>query len=625
MLINLTGYEKVRQWISGVLVSTMLAASLIGATAASQAQEQEALPAGTGPKHAIAMHGDPKMPLGFNRFPFVSENAATGGEVNIAKANAFDSLNPYIVKGTAWWEVRQLTFESLMMRSPDEPFTLYGLLAATIETPEDRSWVEFRLNPHARFSDGTPVTVEDVVFSMELLREQGQPNLRRFYSKISRVETPGDGRVRFIFGPEGDREAPLLLGLMSVLSKAWYTENTFNETSLKPPLGSGPYIIEDVDPGRNLTFRRNPDYWARNLAVNRGRHNFDTIKLEYYRDENSKFEAFKKGLNSYRLEADPARWAKGYDFPGTRNALVLRDRFEHSRPSGMLGFAFNTRRGMFSDVRVREALILPFDFEWMNANFFFDVYARTQSYFDNSELSTTREISEREAQLLAPWRASVRDDIYQHGWRAPINGNRENARSNARNALLLLGQAGWHIRDGVLTNDVSGKIFAFEILLNSRSLEKVALNYATTLKRLGIEVDVRLVDTAQFQQRRQTYDFDMMPFRWNGTLSPGNEQAYRWGSHEADIDGTFNVAGAKDPAIDAMIREIVAARSREDLVAAAKALDRLLLSGFYAVPLYHQETDQIAWWGELQHPRTTPLQGWSYGFGLSNWWMSGTN
>lgn len=600
-------------------------AGLLTSTTAGAQGEFSAMSPGTGPRHAIAMHGDPKEPIGFGHFPFVNEKADKGGEIIIAKSNAFDSLNPYIVKGTAWWEVRQLTFESLMMRNPDEPFTLYGLLAATIETPEDRSWVEFRLNPNARFSDGTPVTAEDVVFSMEILREQGRPNLRRFYSKIDRVETPGDGRVRFVFGADGDREAPLLLGLMSVVSKAWYTSHTFNETSLTPPLGSGPYIIEEVDPGRTMMFRRNPEYWGRGLSVNRGRNNFDSIKLEYYRDENTKFEAFKKGLNSYRLEGDPARWADGYDFPGTRNALVLRNRFEHGRPSGMLGLAFNTRRGKFADVRVREALILPFDFEWMNQNFFFGVYERTQSYFDNSELGTGRPITPREAVLLEPWRDAVRDDIYEGGWAAPINGNRDNARANARAALGLLGQSGWHIVDGVLSHDVTGETFQFEILLDSRSLEKVALNYAKSLKRIGITVTVRLVDSAQFQQRRQTYDFDMMPFRWNGTLSPGNEQAYRWGSHEADIDGTFNVAGAKQPAIDAMITHIVDARSREDLVAATRALDRVLLSGFYAVPLYHQETDQIAWWGELQHPRTAPLQGWSYGFGLSSWWMEGTN
>lgn len=619
----------VRQRLFEIFKVAALAGALLASSSPVLAQDASgptgfASP-GTGPRHAIAMHGEPKEPLGFTHFPFVNEKADKGGELVVAKSNAFDSLNPYIVKGTAWWEVRQLTFESLMMRNPDEPFTLYGLLSATIETPEDRSWVEFRLNPHARFSDGTPVTVEDVVFSMEILREEGRPNLRRFYSKIDRVETPGDGRVRFVFGADGDREAPLLLGLMSIVSKAWYTDHTFNETSLVAPLGSGPYIIDEVDPGRSLIFRRNENYWGRNLAVNRGRHNFDTVKLEYYRDENTKFEAFKKGLNSYRIEADPARWAGAYDFPGTRNALVLRERFEHGRPSGMLGLAFNTRRAMFADVRVREALILPFDFEWMNDNFFFGVYERTQSFFDNSELGTNRPITAQEALLLEPWRDAVRDDIYQNGWRAPVNGNRDNARANARAALDLLGEAGWHISKGVLTHDVTGEAFAFEILLDSRSLEKVALNYAKSLKRIGISVDVRLVDSAQFQQRRQTYDFDMLPFRWNGTLSPGNEQAYRWGSREADIDGTFNVAGAKDPAIDAMISKIVDARSREDLVAATRALDRVLLSGFYAVPLYHQETDQIAWWGELQHPSTAPLQGWSYGFGLSSWWMSGTN
>jgi peptide/nickel transport system substrate-binding protein len=614
----------VRQEITRYFRVAFLAGLLSTSTAAAQDQFSSASP-GTGPRHAIAMHGDPKEPIGFGHFPFVNEKADKGGEVVIAKSEPFDSLNTFIVKGTPWMEVRHLSFESLMMRSPDEPFTLYGLLAATIETPEDRSWVEFRLNPHACFSDGSPVTAEDVVFSMEILRDEGLPNLRRFYSKIDRVETPGDGRVRFIFGADGDREAPLLLGLMSVVSKTWYTSHTFNKTSLVPPLGSGPYIISDVDPGRTLTFTRNPDYWGRNLSVNRGRHNFDTIKLEYYRDENSKFEAFKKGLNSFRVEYSPNRWAKDYDFPGTRNALVLQDSFEHNKPSGMLGFAFNTRRDLFADVRVREALILPFDFEWMNANFYFDLYTRTQSFFDNSELASTREISAGEIELLAPWREYIRDDIYQEGWSAPVNGNRENARANARRALGLLGQAGWHIREGILTNDKTGAPFKFEITLAGRGLEKVATNYTSSLKRLGIQAEIRIVDSSQFEMRRKTFDFDMIPFRWWGTLSPGNEQANRWGSTAADIEGSLNVAGAKNPAVDAVIASLVQARTREDLVAATRALDRALLSGFYAVPLYHQETDQIAWWGELQHPRKTPLQGWTYGFGLANWWMEGTN
>jgi peptide/nickel transport system substrate-binding protein len=618
-------WGNIRGVFSTIILGSVLSIGTVQTAGAQEPLTGQELSPGTGPKHGIAMHGSPKMPLGFSRFPFVTEGAMKGGEITLTKDEAFDSLNTYIAKGIAWHEVRHLSFESLMMRSPDEPFTLYGLLAQTIETPYDRSWVEFTLNPKAKFSDGTPVTIEDVIFSMEILREKGRPNMRRFYSKIDRVETPGPGRVRFIFGPDGDREAPLLLGLMSVISKAYYTENEFEETSLLAPLGSGPYIIEDVDPGRSLTFERNPDYWGKDLAVNRGRHNFNRIKFEFYRDENSKFEAFKKGLSQFRTEYDPTRWAQGYDFHGTRNALVLKEDFSHGRPSGMLGFAFNTRRELFTDPRVREALIYTLDFEWMNKNFFFDVFTRTQSYFDNSELASTSPISDHERRLLAPYAQYVRSDIFQNGWRAPVNGNRQNARENAMEALALLEDAGWHIKNGTLVNDTTLEPFKFEILLGSRTLEKVALNYATTLKRLGIVAEVRVVDSSQFQQRRQTYDFDMIPFRWGGTLSPGNEQSFRWGSKEADIDGTFNVVGAKNPAIDAMIEKIVLAQTRQELIAATRALDRVLLSGFYAVPLYHQEADQISWWGELQPPRNTPMLGWSYGFGLSNWWMTSDN
>lgn len=588
---------------------------------------------GTGPQHAIAMHGEPALPYNFRKLPFANDGASKAGEITVSPEAygadvAFDSLNPFIVKGTAYWDIRHLTFESLMARNPDEPFTLYGLLAKSIETPVDRSWVEFTVRKHAKFSDGTPLTVDDVIFSMETLREHGLPNMRRYYAKIAIAKQTGPHKVRFVFSDKGDMEAPLLLGLMPILSKAYYTEHPFNQTTLEPPVGSGPYVISEVDAGHSVTFRRDKKYWGAKLPLNVGRNNFEKIKIESFRDENSKFEAFKKGLFTLRFEGDPTRWNKAYDFPATRNALILLDEFEHQRPSGMYALAFNTRRGIFADPRVRQALIYPFDFEWMNEHFFYGTYARTQSFFDNSNLAGIGPASFAERALLAPWSAYVDPALMEDGWQAPINGSRENARANAIKAMSLLESAGWHIRDGKLTNDVSGETFHFEILLPNRSQERVALNYGKTLERLGIEVDVRVVDSAQYQQRLQTYEFDMVPFKWSGSLSPGNEQAFRWGSKEADKEGTYNIPGVKNPAVDALIETLVAARTREELVTSAQALDRVLLSGYYVLPLYHEKADRIAWWGEMQHPRRTPMLGWAYGgagYRFASWWMTSDN
>ncbi|TNE41737.1 MAG: ABC transporter substrate-binding protein, partial [Alphaproteobacteria bacterium] len=369
-------------------------------------------------------------------------------------------------------------------------------------------------------------------------------------------------------------------------------------------------------------------YWGQNLPINVGRNNFDTIKIESFRDENAKFEAFKKGLFSVRFEGSPDRWVNGYDFNAVRNALIVRDQVEHNRPMGLLGYAFNTRNPLFADNRVRAALIKPFDFEWVNTNFFHGAYTRSQSFFDNSDLRAKGPASAAERALLAPWMAYVDPDILEHGWTAPVNGNRDNARNNARSAMALLNAAGWEIKEGKLVHAVTGAPFEFEILLSDRSQERIALNYAASLKRLGIKVGVRVVDSAQFQQRLQSFEFDMVPFRWAGTLSPGNEQAYRWGSQAADQAGSYNVAGVKNPAVDDIIQKLVQAKTREELVTAARALDRLLLSGSYAVPLYYQASDRIAWWSEIRHPQRPPLLGWGYGgadFPLSTWWMTSDN
>ncbi len=613
----------------GLLASCLF----IFAALTAYADTTDELSPGLGPRHAIAMHGDPALPPDFMKLPFTSDRAIKGGEITVTPQASggdvpFDSLNPFIIKGNAYWDIRNITFESLMARNPDEPFTLYGLLAETIEVPEDRSWVSFTLRPEAAFSDGTPVTVEDVVFSMETLRDKGLPNMGRFYSKIVRTDKLNARTVRFVFENTGDREAPLLMGLMPILSQTYYSEHDFEKSALEPPLGTGPYVVVDVDAGRSITFQRNERYWGRDLPINANRNNFDRIKLEFYRDKNSEFEAFKKGLLHYRMEGDPTRWASGYDFAAARNALILRDEFEHGRPSGMLGLVFNTRRPIFNNPDVRRALTLPFDFEWVNSNFYHDSFERTQSFFDNSELAAAGPASFAEQELLATVGAELDPQFIAQGWSAPINGSRDAARNNARAALDLMKSAGWVIRDKRMVHQETGEPFVFEILLNNRTFERLALNYAASLKRIGIDVEVRVVDGAQYQHRLQTYDFDMVPFRWGGSLSPGNEQAYRWGSREADVEGTYNLAGVKSVAVDALVEAIASAATREELVTAVRALDRVLLSGSYAVPLYYQKVDRMAWWGELQHPEQVPLLGWAYGgagFRLNAWWMSSDN
>jgi len=487
-----------------------------------------------------------------------------------------------------------------------------------VEVPEDRSWVEFTLRPEAEFSDGSPLTVDDVIFSLKTLRDKGRPNTRRYYALVRDIQRLGDHKVRFVFKKEANQEMPLIMGLMPVLSKKYYSTHKFEETTLEPPLGSGPYIITKVDPGRRIAFTRNPDYWGAGLAVNAGQNNFDTIRYDYFRDSAALFEAFKSGEITVRFERDAKNWATGYDFLATRNGQVIRAEIPHGRPADMYGLVFNTRRALFHDKRVRQALLLMFDFEWMNKNFFYNSYKRVQSYFDNSELSShNRAANDLEKILLNPYRKEIPKDILEHGWTAPVGGSPANSRKNKAAALSLLYDSGWIIKDGRLINKDTNKPFEFEILLREPQEERVALTYAKALKSLGIKASVLMVDSTQYQARLATYDFDMTPFKWRGTLSPGNEQAFRFGSKEADIDGTFNLAGVKSDAVDAMIEAITQAKSRTDLIAATRSLDRLLLSGIYVIPFYYQPVDRVAYWAEIQIPQHIPLTGVK----IKTWWM----
>lgn len=589
----------------------------------AQAQEGAPLPAGTGPRHGMAMHGPPALPEGFEHFPWADPNAVKGGEIVLAESGTFDSLNPYIIKGTAPVLLRDLATARLMEQNPDEPFAVYGFIAQTIEVPEDRSWVEFRLDPRARFSDGTPVTVEDVVFTMELLRSKdAQPNTRNYYSRIARVERPGEGRVRFVFAPENtDRELALILARMPVLSKAWYETHPFGDTSLEPPPTAAPYRVVKVDPGRSLTFERVPDYWGTDLPALTGRYNFDLIRVDYYRDNNASFEAFKAGAFDILRDKDMARWSRGYDFPAMRKGVVERKAFVTGRASGMSAIAMNTRRPLLSDIRVRKALVQLFDFDWMNVNFFDGAYSRTTSYFDNSDLAAHGPASAAERDLLAPFMDEIDPAVLEEGWLPPA-GNDPSARlDNLLAAKRLFEEAGYVVEGGRMVAKATKRPVAFEMLFNNPDHERLALTYADALKRLGILARPRRVDTSQFNRRWRTHDYDLVFWEWwTGTLSPGNEQRLRWSSGVSEVEGSINLPGIRSPGIDAMIDRLTASRTREELVAATRALDRLLLSGYYVIPLYHTNADNFAWVAGLRFPEKVPLTGERFD---AWWWADG--
>jgi peptide/nickel transport system substrate-binding protein len=567
--------------------------------------------------HAIAMHGEPAMPPGFTAFPYVNPDAPKGGELVQGALGTFDSLNPLIVKGVPAVSVRGYVVESLLARGYDEPFTLYGLLANSVETDEARSYVTFTIDPHAKFSDGAPVTVDDVIFSWRLLRDHGRPNFRTYYVKVAKAEALGERTVRFDLSGSDDRELPLILGLMPVLPKHAVDEGTFEETTLKPPIGSGPYVIARVDPGRSVTLKRNPDYWGRDLAVNKGLWNFDTLRFDFYRDLNTEFEAFKRGLVDVAVETDPARWETAYDFPAARDHKVVKEAFASGLPKGMHAFVFNTRRPIFADIRVRDALTLLFDFEWINKNFYYGQYRRSASYFAGSELSAyQRGADARERALLAPFPGSVRPDILDGTFSLPVSDGGGHDRTILRRALALLAAAGWQLDGTELRERASGRPFSFEILVTTGDQERLAVAFAKTLRLAGITARIRVVDAVQYDQRRITFDYDMIQYRWDQSLSPGNEQAFYWGSAAADQQGSRNYMGVRSPAIDAMIAAMLKAVTREDFVAAVRALDRVLMSGSYVVPLFYLPDQWVARWSRIRHPATIPLSG----FVPEAWW-----
>jgi peptide/nickel transport system substrate-binding protein len=567
-------------------------------------------PALAAERHAIAMHGEPAISANFSYMPYVNPNAPKGGRLVWGMLGSFDSLNPFIVRGVALQQIRGYVVESLLARGNDEAFTLYGLLARSVETDDRRTFVSFHIDPRARFSDGQPVRSEDVIFSFDLLREHGRPNHRQFYGKVAKAELLDPLTVRFDFGGTEDRELPLILGLMPILPKHATDVATFEETTMTAPIGSGPYRVSAVKPGASVTLTRNPDYWGRDLPINRGLWNFDDIRFDFYREANGQFEAFRRGLYDFRVESEPLRWHDGYDFAAVRNGEIVRDTVTSGMPQPSQFLVFNTRHQVFADIRVRRALTLLFDFDWINRNYFFGLYRRSAGYFAGSDLSAYgRPADATELALLQPYLTQLPPDILDGSYRLPVTDGSGRDRTILRNALSLLSEAGYAIDGTVLRQKSTGAPLAFEILVSTRDQERIALAFADSVKRAGIGATVRVVDSVQFDQRRLAYEFDMIPNRWDQSLSPGNEQAFYWGSEAADQPGSRNYMGAKDPALDAMIAALLRASDRPTFISSVRALDRVLMAGFYAIPVLNAAQEWIARWNRIERPKATALTG----------------
>jgi len=560
------------------------------------------------PMHGIAMHGDLKYGSDFTHFDYVNADAPKGGTVRLGAIGSFDSLNPFIVKGQAAAGASSI-YDTLLTSSADEPFSEYGLLAESVRVPDDRSWVEFTLRPEARFHDGQPVTVDDVIWTFNSLVEKGQPFYRFYYGNVSNISQTGERSVRFDFVPGENRELPLIIGQIPVLPKHYWEGREFDRTTLDAPLGSGPYRIAKVDPGRSITLQRVDDYWGKDLAVNKGQYNFDRMIYEYYRDTTVALEAFKAGAFDYRTENSSKAWASEYDVPAVRNGLLIKAEIEHNRTAGMQGFAYNTRRPLFQNRLVRKALAYAFDFEWSNANLFYGQYHRSRSYFDNSELAATGLPEGDEFALLEPYRDRLPEEVFTEEYNPPSTDAPGSLRANLRTASKLLTDAGWVIKDKKRVNAETGEPLTFEVLLVSPLFERIVLPFAKNLERLGIGIDVRTVDSAQYVRRLDTYDFDVVVGNFGQSSSPGNEQRAYWGSAGADQEGGRNLMGIKDPVVDALIEKVISAPDRKALVAATNALDRVLQWGFWMIPQWHATYDRIAYWDMFGRPDIVPEQG----------------
>lgn len=575
------------------------------------------------PVHGIAMHGEPALPRDYKHFPYVKPDVKKGGKVSYGVVGTFDALNSFVLKGMRTtargvWdpEYGNLLYESLMTRSSDEPFSLYGLLAETVEWDEDRTFIQFNLNPAARWQDGKPVTPEDVIFSFNLLQEKGRPPYNRRLAVVEKMEKVGDRSVRFTFNDKANRETPLIIAMSPILPQHAIDPATFDQTSLTPPLGSGPYKIKSIQPGEKIVWERDPNYWGKDIPSKVGFDNYDEISVTYFLQDNILFEAFKKGDVSIYPDGDAGHWARAYDFPAATNGDVVKEVFQPGLPSGMLGFVFNTRRPIFADPRVREALTLAFDFEWVNKNLYSGAFKRSQSFWQNSSLGAYGNAADdRELNLLGAARDRIDPAILAGTYVLPVSDGSGADRNILRRTVELMRAAGYSISNGKMV-DAQGKPFTFEVMTQNEGQEKMAIAYQRALALVGITMTIRTVDDAQYQARSNSFDYDMIVKAYTSSLSPGAEQINRWGSASRDAQGSFNYAGVADPDIDRMIDALVNARSMEDFRAAVRAYDRLLVSGHYVVPLYHVGEQWVARWKHIGRPDATPL----YGYQLPTWY-----
>lgn len=575
------------------------------------------------PLHGIAMHGEPALPPDYKHFSYVNPGVKKGGKITYGVVGTFDNLNPFILKSMrttarGMWdpEYGNLVYESLMQRSRDEPFTLYGLLAETVEWDEDRTFVQFNLNPKAKWSDGQPVTPEDVIFSFELLRDKGRVPFASRLSLVSKMEKVGEHGVRFTFNDKADRETPMVFGLMPVLPKHAIDPETFDRTTLVPPVGSGPYKIKTVKPGESITYERDPNYWGEDIPSKVGMDNYDQITVQYFLQDTTLFEAFKKGDIDVYPDGSPGHWATAYNFPAVFAGAVIKDTFQPKLPSGMFGFVFNTRRPVFANAKVREGLSLIFDFEWANRTLYSNAYKRTQSFWQNSALSSFGVPADaREIQMLGPIKEKIDPAILDGTYKLPLSDGSGRDRNVLKQALQTLKEGGYSIKDGKMV-DANGKLLAFEIMTQNADQEKLAIAYQRSLHALGIAASIRTVDDSQYQSRTNSFDYDVILKSYPSSLSPGNEQLSYWSSAARDRQGSSNFAGVTDPDVDTLIRHILTARSDEDFTAAVRSHDRLLLSGHYVLPLYHLDQQWIARNKRIGRPDGAPL----YGYQLPVWW-----
>jgi microcin C transport system substrate-binding protein len=571
-------------------------------------------------KYAAALYDAPKYPIDFKHFDYVDPNAPKGGQLRLGVVGSFDSLNPFILRGLAASGLG-LMYQTLLDKSSDEPQTGYGHLAESVEIPDDRKWVRFVLRKQARWHDGTPITTDDVVWSFKTLMKKGQPFFRSYYAQVDKVKKIDARTVEFYFKQAGNRELPLIIGDMPVLPKLYWTaeKNDFGKTTLTPPMGSGPYKIKSIEPGRRIIYERVKDWWAKDLPLNKGRYNFDIISFDYYRDPDVAFQAFLSGDIDFRQEYIAKTWAQGYNHPAVKSGKIKKAEIKNGMPTGMQAFAYNIRRPIFQDVRVREALAYAFDFEWSNKQLAFNSYVRTNSYFSNSLLAAIQPISAEEKAILEPFKKDIPERVFTEVYQAPKTNGSGDIRANLRQALVLLRQAGWSLDQGVLKN-TKGEAFTFEILNESGVFDRWVLPMIANLKKIGITATLREVDVAQYQNRMNDFDFDVTITTFGQSLTPGNEQLAYWGSESADQPGSPNIIGIKNKVMDALVDKIIHADSYKTLTTTTMAMDRVLQWNFYVIPQWSVNTFRVAYWHSLGRPAVSPPYGLPV---IDTWWATG--